>query len=107
MAQQNEEMWNYSQSIAEEEDREPETPNFKKLDTEKVEKAANKINKILKNNSKDSKKKAKARYIKNNFPANLRKYEQKEKVLKNRSSYSKTDEVANFMQKKDDHMQNG
>ncbi len=107
MAQQLEEMWNYAQSIADEEDRDPEPPNFKKLDPEKVEKAADKINKILKNNSKDSKKKAKARYIKNNFPANLRKYEQQEKVLKNRSSYSKTDEDATFMRMKDDHMQNG
>src|SRR5690625_5851881 len=43
----------------------------------------------------------------NNFPANLRKYEQQEKVLKNRSSYSKTDEDATFMRMKDDHMQNG
>ena len=107
MTKQLEEMWDYAQSIADEEDRDPEPPNFKKLNPEKVEKAADKINKILKNNSKDSKKKAKARYIKNNFPANLRKYEQQEKVLKNRSSYSKTDKDATFMRMKDDHMQNG
>jgi len=52
------------------------------LDPEKVEKAADKINKILKNNSKDNKKKAKAQYIKKNFPANLKKYEQQEEILK-------------------------
>ena len=94
MTKQLEEMWDYAQSIADEEDRDPEPPNFKKLNPEKVD-------------SKDSKKKAKARYIKNNFPANLRKYEQQEKVLKNRSSYSKTDKDATFMRMKDDHMQNG
>src|SRR5690625_5739812 len=80
---------------------------MKKMDTEKVENHDDKNKKIMKNNSKNSKKKAKARYIKNNFPANLRKYEQQEKVLKNRSSYSKTDEDATFMRMKDDHMQNG
>jgi len=52
------------------------------LDPEKVEKAAEKINKILKKNSKDNKKKAKARYIRKNFPANLKKYEQQEEILK-------------------------
>ena len=60
MTKQLEEMWDYAQSIADEEDRDPEPPNFKRLDPEKMEKAADKINKILKKNSKDNKKKAKA-----------------------------------------------
>src|SRR5690625_2974881 len=107
MAQQLEEMWNYAQSIADEEDRDPEPPNFKKLDPRRVKKATEKTKKNLKKNSKDNKKKAKARYIKKNFPANLKKYEQQEEILKKRSSYSKTDEDATFMRMKDDHMQNG
>ena len=51
--------------------------------------------------------KAKARYIKNNFVENLEKYEEQEKILNGRNSYSKTDPDATFMRMKDDHMQNG
>ena len=52
MARQLEEMWEYAQSIADEEDTDPTPPDFKKVDKEKVEKAAQKINKILKGNPK-------------------------------------------------------
>ncbi len=51
--------------------------------------------------------KAKARYIKKNFVENLEKYEEQEKILNGRNSYSKTDPDATFMRMKDDHMQNG
>jgi len=73
-------MWQYAQSIADDEDRDPTTPNFKKVDKEKVEKTAQKINKIIRGNDKvNSRIKAKARYIEKNFPANLEKYEKKRK----------------------------
>ena len=108
MARQLEEMWEYAQSIADEEDTDPTPPDFKKVDKEKVEKTAQKIDKILKGNPKaSSKAKAKARYIAKNFPANLEKYEQQEQLLGNRSSYSKTDPDATFMRMKEDHMKNG
>ena len=102
-----EEMWQYAQSIADEEDKDPEPPNFKELDPDKVEKVTDKINQILKEKSKDNKKKTKSRYIKKNYPANLRKYQQQEETLNGRSSYSKTDTDATFMRMKDDHMRNG
>ena len=108
MSQQLEQMWQYAQSIADEEDRDPTPPDFKKVDKEKVEKTAQKINKIIRGNDKaTSRAKAKARYIEKNFPANLEKYEKQKQILKNRSSYSKTDPDATFMRMKEDHMKNG
>ena len=108
MSRQLEDLWQYAQSVADEEDRDPTPPDFKKIDKEKVEKTAAKINKILKGNPKaGAKQKAKARYIEKNFPANLEKYEQQEQLLAGRNSYSKTDPDATFMRMKEDHMLNG
>src|SRR5690606_41559252 len=108
MAEQLEQMWEYAQDIAEEEDSDPTPPDFKEIDPEKVRKTAEKINKILKDNPKASNKaKAKLRYIEKNFPENLAKYEQQQKILAGRSSYSKTDPDATFMRMKEDHMLNG
>lgn len=108
MVQQLEEMWEYAQSIADDEDRDPTPPDFKKVDKEKVKQTAQKINKIIKGNDKASPKaKAKARYIVKNFYVNLQKYEEQEKILANRNSYSKTDPDATFMRMKEDHMMNG
>ena len=90
MSQQLEALWQYAQSIADQEDEDPTPPDFKKIDRDKVEKTAAKINRILKNNPKaGSKQKAKARYIAKNFPANLEKYERQEELLAGRNSYSK------------------
>ncbi|WP_235802717.1 transposase [Vaginella massiliensis] len=67
MIKQLEDMWQYAQCVADEEDQDPEPPEFKKLDPEKVQQAADKINRILKEKSDDPKKKAKSRYIQKNF----------------------------------------
>lgn len=108
MVTQLEQMWEYAQSIADDEDKDPEPPKFKKLEKETIEKAAEKINAILKGKKEsDPKMKAKARYIKKNFVENISKYEEQEKILNGRNSYSKTDPDATFMRMKDDHMQNG
>ena len=108
MSQQLEALWQYAQSVADEEDKDPTPPDFKEIDKEKVKKTVAKINKILKDNPKaGSKQKAKARYIEKNFPANLEKYGQQEEILAGRNSYSKTDPDATFMRMKEDHMLNG
>jgi transposase len=108
MRNQLEQMWEYAQSVADEEDQDPEPPDFKQIDPEKIKATAKKINKILKGNKKaSSKAKAKGRYIEKNFAENLERYEEQEKILNGRSSYSKTDTDATFMRMKDDHMQNG
>ncbi|BAV95212.1 IS1182 family transposase [Ichthyobacterium seriolicida] len=108
MSEQLENMWQYAQSIADEEDIDPTAQDFSKIDKEKVEKTATKINKILKGNTKaSSKAKAKARYMEKNFPINLEKYQQQEQILSGRNSYSKTDLDATFIRMKEDHMLNG
>lgn len=108
MAEQLEELWTYAQSVADEEDQDPEPPDFKEVDPEKVRKTAKKINRILKKKKDaDPKKRAKARYVEKNFPENLAKYNNQEEILQGRNSYSKTDPDATFMRMKDDHMKNG
>jgi transposase len=62
MTEQLEQMWEYAQSIAEDEDKDPEPPDFKQLDPEKVKATAQKINKILKGNDRASSK-AKAKGV--------------------------------------------
>lgn len=108
MAQQLEEMWDYAQSIAEEEDKDSTPPDFKTIDKEKIEKTARKIENIIRTNPKASPKtKAKLRYIEKNFAQNIDKYDQQEELLQGRGSYSKTDPDTTFIRMKDDHIQNG
>lgn len=108
MTEQLEAMWQYAQSIADEEDSDPTPPDLKEIDKDKVEKTVKKIEKLISKNPKASAKaKAKLRYIQKNFSQNLDKYEKQEELLVGRGSYSKTDPDATFMRMKDDHMQNG
>ncbi len=109
MNQQLEELWQYAQDIAEKEDHEPEPPDFTTpISKEKIEKVVQQIDQQLAGNEKASTKaKAKLNYIRKNFSNNLAKYEQQEKILGQRNSYSKTDTDATFMRMKDDHMKNG
>lgn len=110
MAQELEKMWEYAQSVAEQEDNDPpEPPSSKgKLDPERVAATAKKINEILKASPKASAKaKAKGRYIEKNYPTKLKEYQEQEELLQGRNSYSKTDPDATFMRMKDDHMKNG
>jgi transposase len=106
MLTQLEELWNYAQSISE--DGNPEPPEFKEISKEVIQKTVAEIDAKLSGHEKaSSKAKAKLRYIKQNFEANLEKYDQQEAILGERNSYSKTDTDATFMRMKEDHMQNG
>lgn len=111
MLRQLEDLWKYAQSVAREEDKDPEPPEFKEISKEKIQQTVESINAKLKGSDgkSDSDKKAKAKlnYIKNNFEKNLDKYEAQETILGERNSYSKTDPDATFMRMKEDHMQNG
>src|SRR5215213_11317237 len=74
----------------------------------KVEQRINQINEALKGKEVESKVKKKLNYAKKNWPANLKKYEEQERIMgEERSSYSKTDTDATFMPMKEDHMKNG
>lgn len=108
MLTQLEELWNYAQSLDNEDDPTPEPTEFKEISKEVIDKTVAKIDAKLSGNKKaSSKAKAKLRYIKNNFNDNLEKYEKQEAILGERNSYSKTDTEATFMRMKEDHMLNG
>ncbi len=101
------ELWTYAESVAREELENNEPEGFDKIDPESIERTIISINKALKGKPVDKKVKQKLNYAKKNWPENLRKYEQQERILGNRNSYSKTDPDATFMRMKDDHMLNG
>ena len=103
-----EELWNYAQSISNEDDPNPEPTEFKEISKEVIRKTVAKIDAKLSGNEKaSSKAKPKLRYIKNNFTANLEKHEKQEAILGERNSYGKTDTEATFMRMKEDYMLNG
>jgi len=103
-----EELWNYTQEVAAEELQNTQPCDFEKLDPKQVEQTITAINKALKKKpNADKKVKQKVSYAKRNWPTNLNKYKEQEKLMGNRNSYSKTDTDATFMRMKDDVMQNG
>jgi hypothetical protein len=101
------ELWNYAESVAREELANNEPDSFEKIDQESVLRTIESIDKALKGKQVDKKVKQKLDYARKNWPENLKKYEQQEKTLGNRNSYSKTDPDATFMKMKEDHMLNG
>ena len=101
------ELWQYAQSIAAAELPDTDPSGFDKIDADKVEKTIEQINEALKDKPVSKQVKQKLNYAKNNWPSNLKKYEQQEKILQERNSYSKTDTDASFMRMKEDHMLNG
>lgn len=107
--QQVNELWKYAQSIAAAEMEEPEPPDFDNtpIDSKRVKETIDKIDEALKDKEVDKKVKAKLRYAKNNFAANLDKYAAQQQILDSRNSYSKIDPDATFMRMKEDHMKNG
>lgn len=105
--QQLEELWNYAESIAAEELKDKRPTEFKAVDPAQVEKTIEQINEALADKVVDKKVKQKLSYAKKNWPANTAKYNEQEKILDGRNSYSKTDTDATFMRMKEDHMGNG
>ena len=101
------ELWAYAESVAREELENNEPTVFKKIDQESVIKTIESIDKALKGKPVNKEVKQKLNYARKNWPENLKKYEQQEKTLGNRNSYSKTDHDATFMRMKEDHMLNG
>ena len=101
------ELWNYAENVAKEELQANEPTDFEEIDAKKVEQTIDQINTALKDKKVDKKVKQKLNYAKRNWPKNLEKYEQQEKIMGDRNSYSKTDPDATFMRMKEDHMLNG
>lgn len=108
IAKQLDELWDYTQKLAEDELSSDEKPDFKTIDKEKVSQAIEKIDKALKDKPVNKKVKQKLNYAKKNWPSKLEEYAEKEAIKgENRNSYSKTDPGATFMRMKEDHMLNG
>jgi hypothetical protein len=106
MASQLEELWEYTQQVAKEELGQ-QAPDFTAIDAEKVSDTIEKINTALEGKEVNKKVKQKLNYAKKHWPGKLAEYEQREAILGERNSYSKTDPDATFMRMKEDHMQNG
>jgi transposase/IS5 family transposase len=107
IAQQLEGLWKYTQELAKEELKDTTPTSFEQIDPEKVRQTINQIDQALKDKDIDKDIKQKINYAKKNWPDKLEQYEQQEKILKGRNSYSKTDPDATFMRMKEDHMRNG
>lgn len=102
-----EELWNYAENISKEELSDNAPTTYPELNAEQVKQTIEKINDAIKDKPIDKKIKQKLNYAKRNWPQSMAKYEEQEKILGDRNSYSKTDPDATFMRMKDDHMQNG
>jgi len=107
IAKQLDELWSYTQKVAEQELADEPAPNFKEINREKLTQAIEKIDQTLADKPVDKKVKQKLNYAKKNWPDKLDDYEAKEAILGNRNSFSKTDPGATFMRMKEDHMLNG
>ncbi len=101
------ELWAYAESVAREELENNEPEDFEMIDQSSVKKVIESIDNALKGKPVNKEVRQKLNYARKNWPENLKKYEQQEKTLGNRNSYSKTDPDATFMKMKEDHMLNG
>lgn len=102
-----EELWKYACGIARDEMKDTEPLHFEQIAPEAVKQAIEKIDQAIKDKEVDKKVKQKINYAKKNWPENLKRYEDQEKILGKRNNYSKTDPDASFMRMKEDHMRNG
>ncbi len=107
MAVQLEQLWNYAEGVAAEELKDKRPTDFAATDPEAVKQTIADINAALKDKQVDKKVKQKLNYAARNWPATTAKYNEQQKILDGRNSYSKTDTDATFMRMKEDHMKNG
>jgi len=102
------ELWKYAQDLAAEELKDTAPLTFEEIDPEKVKETIARIDAALDDKEEVSKQiRQKLNYAKKNWPGNQERYDEQEKLLAGRNSYSKTDPDATFMRMKEDHMLNG
>lgn len=107
--QQLKELWEYAQKVSEAENDDDTPTDFSPTDSKKVQATIDKINETLKNKeiNVDKKIQNKLKYAQDNWPKKIDQYNEQEKLLAGRNSYSKIDTDATFMRMKEDHMKNG
>lgn len=107
IAEQLNDLWSYTQKVAQEEMGDDTPTDFTPIDPEKVEETIARIDQALKGKDASKEVRQKLNYARKHWPENLRRYKQQEQLLGGRNSYSKTDPDATFMRMKEDYMKNG
>lgn len=107
MEAQLKELWAYAEHIAAEELKDETPTSFAPVNPQQVGKVIHTIDKALEGKAISKKKRQQLNYAKKNWPTAMKRYQQQEKILDKRKSYSKTDTDATFMRMKEDHMKNG
>jgi len=77
------------------------------IDSAKIQQTVERLNARLQKEPSNKDLKKAVKKLKDDYLPRQQKYEQQEKILGERNSYSKTDEDATFMRMKEDHMLNG
>lgn len=107
MVKQLDELWQYAQTVSTKELQDTAPIEFTTIDPEKIKHTIESIEEAIKDKALPKKIKQKLAYAKKQYPEKLEEYAQKEQLLGERNSYSKTDPDATFMRMKEDHMNNG
>ena len=108
MLKQLDELWKYAHQI-EVGDQEPSKLEITEISSHTIDQVLKEIEDRLNEHSvqPDQATKKQLDTVKKNYKNRLLDYEEKEKILNGRNSYSKTDHDATFMRMKEDHMKNG
>lgn len=101
------ELWEYVEEVYADEEQRPNEPEFAAVDAEAVTRTIAGINEALRDREIDPEVRKKLKYAEKNWPGKVAEYDEKEKLLAGRGSYSKTDVDATFMRMKEDHLGNG
>jgi transposase len=105
--EQIETLWAYAEQVTKEELMDTRPVSYEEVTPEKIAAIVEQINEALKGKDIDKKVKQKLNRVKKTWPEQLERYEEQEKKMGGRNSYSKTDKDATFMRMKEDHMMNG
>jgi transposase len=96
----------YADEVLESEEKTPAV-TFEEISPAKVKAVAASLNERLKDQIVPKETRAKLKQVQKEYPERLARYEEQEKILAGRGSYSKTDPDATFMRMKEDPMGNG
>jgi len=88
-------------------DKDLEELGSKPIDHDLIERRMKELNERLAGKNTDKETKKAVKKLTEDYLPRLKKYEEQEKILAGRNSYSKTDTDATFMRMKEDHMKNG
>lgn len=107
IAEQVGELWKFAMEVTAEEMKDQTEVTFGPVTREKIEQVVDQIDKALEGKDVPKAIRQKLNNAKKKWPEQLDRYDEQEKILAGRNSYSKTDPDATFMRMKDDHLGNG